>query len=107
MDSLQSCLILIELHCFMASIYMKDAYHSVLFHPDYTKYLKFTINERLYTHPRIFTKLTKPIVSHLHEKGSLYIDNLFIRESSFDECHQNACTLLNLGFNISSKSQKI
>ena len=48
MDSLESCLTLIELNCFMASIDMEDAYHYVPIHPDYTKYLKFTVNERLY-----------------------------------------------------------
>ena len=93
-------------------------------HPDYTKYLKFTVNERLYKYlvlpqgyrdsPRIFTKLTKPIVSHLHEQGilcSLYIDDIYIQGSSFDECQQNveyASSLLKrLGFDIISKSNVI
>ena len=61
-----------------------------------------------------FTKLTKPIVSQTHEQGilcSLYIDDLYIQGSSFDECHQNveyASSLLKrLGFDISSKSNVI
>ena len=51
MDSLESCLTLIEHDCFMAIIDMEDAYHSFPIHPDYTKYLKFTVSavsERLY-----------------------------------------------------------
>ena len=51
MDSLEFCSTLIEHDCFMAgnsSIDMEDACHSVPIHPNYTKYLKFIINERLY-----------------------------------------------------------
>ena len=124
MDSLESCLTLIEHNCFMASIGMEDAYHSSPIHPDYTEYLKFTVNEKLYKYfvlsqgyrdsPRIFTKLTKPIVSHLHEQGilcSLYIDDVYIQGSSFDECHQNVeyanSLLKRFGFDISSKSNVI
>ena len=60
---------LIEQDCIMAIIDMEDAYHSVPIHPDYTKYLKFTVNERLYKYlvllqgyrdsPRIFYKAYK------------------------------------------------
>ena len=53
MDSLESRLKPTEHNCFMASIDMEDAYHSVPIHPDYTKYSKFTVNERLYKYTRI------------------------------------------------------
>ena len=53
----------------MAIIDMEDAYRSVPIHPDYTKYLKFTISEELYEYlvllqeyrdsPRIFYKAYK------------------------------------------------
>ena len=68
-------------------------------HPDYTEYLKFTVNEKLYKYlvlpqgyrdsPRIFTKITKLIVSHLYEQGilcSLYIDDLYIQGSRQVRC---------------------
>ena len=42
MDCLESWLTLIEQNCFMASIDMEDAYHSVSIHPDYTEYLKLS-----------------------------------------------------------------
>lgn len=60
---------------------------------------------------RVFSKITKPITAHLHEKGilcSIYIDDLYIQGSSFEDCAwkvQYASSLLkSLGFDISAKS---
>ncbi|GFN87753.1 hypothetical protein PoB_001425900 [Plakobranchus ocellatus] len=121
MDTLVSCLNLMERECFMASIDLENAYHSVPVHPDYTKFLKFIVEDQLYKYlvlpqgyrdsPRLFTKITKPIIAHLHDKGilcSLYIDDLYIQGSNYTECKQSveyACKLFkSLGFDISPKS---
>ncbi|GFO07576.1 Gag-Pol polyprotein [Plakobranchus ocellatus] len=121
MDTLESCLNLMERGCYMASIDLENAYHSVPIHSEYTKFLKFKIDDQLYKYlvlpqgyrdsPRIFTKLTKPIISHLHERGilySLYIDDLYIQGSDFADCQQKveyaSSVLKSLGFDISPKS---
>ena len=41
MDTLDSCLNLMDPDCYMASIDLENAYHSVPIHPDYTKFFKF------------------------------------------------------------------
>ena len=102
MDSLESCLNLMEYNCFMASIDLADAYHSIPMHPSHTKFLKFEVKGQSYKYlvlpqgykdsPRIFTKITKPIVSHLHERGilgSIYIDDLNDQGSTFEEYKSN------------------
>ncbi|GFN81283.1 Gag-Pol polyprotein [Plakobranchus ocellatus] len=124
MDTLESCLNLVERHCFMASIDLANAYHSVATHKDFTKYFKFQFKQQLYKYlvlpqgyrdsPRIFTKITKPTVARLHEKKitcSLYIDDLYAQGSDFLKCQHNvnyACTIFeSLGFQISPKSALI
>ena len=101
MDSLESCLNLVEDNCFMASIDLADAYHSIPMCPSHTKFLKFEVKGQFYKYlvlpqgyrdsPRIFTKITKPL-SHLHERGilcSIYIDDLYVQGSTFEECKTN------------------
>lgn len=121
MDTLSSCLQLVESGCYMASIDLKNAYHSVPMDHEFTKFLKFFHNNDLYKYlvlpqgyrdsPRIFTKIMKPIIAHFHSKGilcSLYIDDFYIQGSSFSECKDNVTyvseVVTSLGFNISDKS---
>ena len=61
--------------------------------------------------PRIFTKLTKPVVAHLHDQGilcSFYIDYLYVQGTDFDDCQSKVKYavgfLESLGFDISPKS---
>ena len=75
--------------CFMASIDLSDAYFSVPSDPSHKKkYLKFLWKGRLYQFtclaqglscaPRVFTKLLKPVYSHLRLKGHVssgYLDD--------------------------------
>lgn len=82
MDTLSSCLQLVDTDCYMASVDLKNAYHSVPMDPDCTKFLKFVHNNQLYKYlvlpqgyrdsPRIFTKIMKPIIAHFHSKGFVY-----------------------------------
>ena len=121
MDTLHTCLQLIERGCYMASLDLSNAYHSVSMHSDYTKFLKFVHNQYLYKYlvlpqgfrdsPRIFTKIMKPVLAHLPAKGivcSLYIDDFYIQGSSYEECEKNvrytSYVIESLGFAISDKS---
>ena len=121
MDTLNSCLQLMTQDCFMASIDISNAYHHIPIHPDHTKYLKFEIGEQTYRYltlpqgfrdsPRLFTKALKPLLQHLREKGnisSIYIDDIYIQGSNFQECESNVLyttqKLKELGFLISDKS---
>ena len=121
MDTLQTCLNLMQPMCFMASIDISNAYHHIPIHPDHSKLLKFeigsstvrylTIPQGYRDSPRIFTKCLKPVLKHLREKGlisSIYIDDLYIQGKDLEECRENVeytkLLLEKLGFLISEKS---
>ena len=74
-DTVLSAVRLMKHGCFMASIDLKDVYHSVSTHSDFQKYLKLSWRGRLYKFvcfpnglapcPRQFTKLLKPASENL------------------------------------------
>lgn len=118
MDTIQSCINLIERNCHMASLDLTDAYYSVSIHPNSQKYLKFKVGGQLYKYitlpnglssaPRIFTKLTKPVYSTLRTRGHIssgYLDDSFLLGRSYDQCLRNVNDTYNLftslGFQIS------
>ena len=105
---------------YMASIDLKDAYFSINLHESDRKYVRFFWNHKLYEYcclcfgyaaaPRLFTKITKPILAHLHElgiKASMYIDDLLL----IDKCsgkltrslHYTMELLHSLGFTVNKK----
>lgn len=121
MDTLESCLNMMDRNCFMASIDLSNAYHAIPMHSDYTKYFKFQYEGHLYKYlvlpqgfrdsPRLFTKIMKPVLAHLHDKGylaSLYIDDFYLQGATYEECLENVSytskLVQSLGFEISSKS---
>ncbi|KAK6191794.1 hypothetical protein SNE40_003386 [Patella caerulea] len=79
MDTIQTIIDLIEPSCFMSSLDLKDAYHSVPIARNYRKYLKFQWNSKLYqfrvlpnglaSAPRYFTTLLKPIFAFLRQQA--------------------------------------
>ena len=86
-------------NCFMATLDLKDAYYCVKIDPDSQKYLRFVYNNKLYQYtvypsglslcPRHFTKLMKPMLCVLREKGHLiiiFIDDLLIIATSYEKC---------------------
>ncbi|CAB4007500.1 Transposon Tf2-6 poly [Paramuricea clavata] len=86
----------------MACIDLKDAYYLVPVAKQHQKFLKFTWKGRLYqftclaqglsSAPRLFTKLMKPVFSHLRGKGHIssgYIDDSFLVGYSNSECQLN------------------
>ena len=117
MDTLEVAIKLIEPHCFMASIDLKDAYYSVPIHVDHQKYLKFVWKGILYkftvlpnglsSGPRLFTKLLKAPFSQLRKLGHVvtgYIDDTLILAQSKEQAQaavRDTVTLLSeLGFVI-------
>jgi len=102
MENLQLALSLMEDHCFMASIDLKDAYYSVSINESYRKYLRFVWNDQLYqfsclpnglsSAPRLFTKLMKPIFAKLRQEGFVsvyYLDDIWLMGRSVIECCDN------------------
>ena len=93
---------LMDKHCFMASIDLKDAYYSVNIDEEFRKFLKFEWNNSLYqftclpnelsSAPRMFTKLMKPVFSSLRSKGFIsvyYLDDSWLAGSTREECLEN------------------
>ena len=120
-EGLTSCLNLMEPNCFMASIDISNAFHTIPIHPDYIKYLKFQIGSQTYQYlclpmgfrdsPRLFAKILKPVLAHLRSLrllSSLYIDDFFLLGPACGECSYNVKVSLqllkDLGFDISDKS---
>ena len=79
-----------------------DAYYSILILPEHQKFLKFSLQGRLYkftclpnglcSGPRKFTKLLKPPLAALkldYVKIAAYIDDLVTLAYSFDICFKN------------------
>ena len=99
MESLNNAINMMTQGCYFASIDLKDAYYSVNILPESRKYFRFRFQGILYEFkglpqgykdsPRIFTKLIRPILGQLREKGhSLvgYIDDFFVKGDSKEEC---------------------
>ena len=91
----------------MASLDLKDAYYSVPISEDHRKCLKFRWRGELYHYTclpnglssalRLFTKLLKPVLSHLRACGlvsSIYLDDL--QGDTYDECLANIYYTVNL-----------
>ena len=117
MDTLQTAIQLMKEDCWFASVDLKDAYYSVLVHPDHRKYLKFLWDGTCYqfrclpmgltSSPRVFTKLLKPIFSKLRQYGHhsvIYIDDTCLQGDTYKECMNNVNMTVNLldklGFTI-------
>ena len=124
MESLKSVLDLMEKDCFMASIDLKNAFHTIPMDPEFTKYLKFQINDTTYKYlvlpmgftssPRLFCRILKPVLLFLRKQSlisSVYIDDFYLQGASLEECEHNVqvtlSTLNKLGFEISDKSMLI
>ena len=117
MDNIKTVLANITKGCYMASIDLKDAYHSVKIHEDYQKYMKFEWAGSLYQFtcypnglapcPRKFTKLMKAPLSHLREQGHMiigYLDDFFLQAKTAQKCLASLCKtielLQKLGFTV-------
>ena len=117
MESLCTVLHMVKPGCYMASIDLKDAYYSVPIATEYKKYLKFQWQGQLYKYvcfpnglafcPRKFTKLLKPVFSHLRQLGHLSasrIDDSYLQGDDYADCERNVMDTIkmfdSLGFTI-------
>ena len=117
MDTFQTALKLIQPGCFMASVDLKDAYYSIPLHPEHRKYLMFEWEGQYYqftclpnglsSSPRVFTKILKPVYSHLRSIGHIcmgHIDDSLLVAHSLGSCLKNIYETVNLftllGFTI-------
>ena len=115
METIKSVLNLVTPTCYMAKIDIKDAYYSIPILPEHRKFLKFTLQGKLYeftclpnglcSGPRKFFKLLKSPLVKLrldYIKIAAFIDDLIKLAYSFDICFKNVwkCVkfLGNLGF---------
>ena len=108
---------------FLVKIDLKDAYLTVPIWKNHQKYLRFLWKGSmlefgclpfcLATAPRVFTKLMKPVVGALRQRGIrliIYLDDLLIMAESYDQALHHAASTLNplegLGFIVNyQKSQ--
>ena len=120
MESLKQALHMVRPNAFLASIDIKDAFYSVPINKSHRKYLKFMWSANPLQFDampngykdamRIFTKLLKPVFSHLRELGYIsviYVDDSLLYGDDFRECLQNVIATLEclqeLGFIIHAK----
>lgn len=109
---------------FMATLDLKDAYHMIPIFKSHKKYLRFSFNNKLYQYncmpfglncaPLIFTKLMKPVLSFLRNKGFLsvlYLDDFLLLGSSFSDCVTNVNVTVQLveklGFIVNFKKSHL
>ena len=93
----------------MTKIDLKDGYFLIPVHKKHKKYLRFSFRGVLYefnaipfglsTAPYLFTKLVKPVVAWLRQKGFksvVYLDDFLMIGTSREECRENARKSKNL-----------
>ena len=117
MDTIHTALKLMRPGCFMASVDLKDAYYSVPVAKEHRKYLKFEWQGSYYEYtclpnglacaPRLFTKILKPVYSHIRSMGHIcmgHIDDSFLLGHDHIACQRNVQdtvdTFHNLGLNF-------
>ena len=120
MEGLNTLLDLLSGSEFFTTIDLKDAYFTIPIHRDHYKYLRFEWNSTLFeficlpfglsSAPRVFTKVLKPFVGSIRNKGIrlvIYLDDMAIISSSRELSSQEAAivvrTLESLGFIINKE----
>ena len=99
MENIQMALNLISPGDFMVSLDLKDAYFNIPIFSLHRKYLRFIWKSQRYEFtclpfgyslaPRVFTKVFKPIISHLRLHGLriiIFLDDILLVASSKQEC---------------------
>ena len=120
MESLKQAIHMVRPNAYLASIDIKDAFYSVPIRDEHKKCLKFMWKcnpHQFEAMPngykdamRIFTKLLKPVFSHLRSLGYtsvIYVDDSLLYGDTFEECLENVLITLKalqeLGFVIHSR----
>lgn len=120
MEDIRTATKLVTQGSHMINIDIKEAYFLIPIHEDFTKYLRFYFQGILYefkalafglcSAPFIFTKILKPVISHLRSQGLIsvrYLDDILCIAQSANDCLKNARKTINclsrLGFIINDK----
>ena len=125
METVQTALQLTTKKCYFVPVDLRDAYYSIEIHTEFLKCLEFYWRDTLYCFQaaavglapvlRKFTKLTKPILAHLHNLGhviTLFIDDSLLTGQTKAEIYESMVDTVkifdSLGFTIhDEKSQLI
>ena len=120
MDTFESAVNLLVKGCYMASIDIRHAYHTIPIAEEHQKFLRFIWKGKIFQYtclpfglssaPRIFTKILKPVFAKLRMIGFVnisYIDDILLMGNSEDDCNLNVeqtrLSLEKLGFVINEK----
>ena len=109
MEGLNTLLDLLSGSEFFTTIDLKDAYFSIPIHADHYKYLRFEWNSTLFeficlpfglsSAPRVFTKVLKPFVASIRNKGIrlvIYLDDMAIISPSRELSSQEAAIVVKI-----------
>lgn len=109
MDTFESTVKIIKKDCYLASIDLRHAYHSVPIAKEHQKFLRFLWNGKIFQYtclpfgissaPRVFTKIMKPVYAKLRALGFTnigYIDDSLLCGDSIEECEVNVKTTIEL-----------
>lgn len=124
MEDSRTAVSLMTQSCFMLNLDLKEAYFLVPISDGHRKYLRFYFNNILYefcalpfglcSAPYIFTKLLKPVMSHLRSRGYksvYYLDDILCLGNTYQDCLENAqetiACLTKLGFIINYKKSSL
>lgn len=112
-------------NCYMASIDLQNAYYLIPIRKSDRKFLRFSFKGNLFeftclpfglnTAPYTFTKIMKPVISQLRNRGYtsvIYLDDILLVESSETKCQESVQATIEvikkLGFLINEqKSHKV
>lgn len=120
LESLRTALELLRGGDFMVKVDIKDAYFHVPVHKAFQPFLRFNFRGKTYqficlpmgltSSPRLFTRLMKPIVAHLRDRGVrlvIYLDDILIiaesRTTVADARDYTLALLRRLGWVINEK----
>ena len=120
MDQIQDLLNLIKPGDYAVSLDIKSAFDHVSIHKHFRKFLQFRWRNKIYRYkvmpnglaiaPRVFTRLTRPLIAIARMRGVkliIYIDDIVIVARTFEECLQHRDIVLylleNAGFLINWK----
>lgn len=112
-EDYRTILKLVTKNCYFASIDLKDAYFSLPIKNKYRKYLRFRFQNTTYEFnclpfglnigPYIFTKIIRPVLGYLRERGivcSAYLDDFLIIGHTEKECKRNILKVKNLLYQL-------
>ena len=124
LEDLNTTIKLISQGDFLNKIDLKDAFFLVPIKKSSQKYLKFKFNNKYFkfvclpfglsTSPYVFTKLMKPVMQYLRERGivaGIFIDDILNIAGTYEECRRNAeiiiSLLTHLGFIINKEKSDL